>query len=350
MKHTLAPPSALGSAQMRPPCASTIARLTDRPTPVPLGFVVYESENMRPVSTWPSPTPLSPTSTRTPSGSSDDRIHTRGAGRDSVASMAFAMRFRSTCWSSTRSPCMAGRFLANVVTTVTPLSINRRAARIRVSSITRLMSIGAASHRAIAIELPISLRDLSRPLAGLEHVLQTGADLLEIRRRTEQRVQGSFGIQTDGRDRLKNLVRKRGRELAHCREAGDSIELRLGDAHLLVAFAQLAFERRGAEQVPAQPHGDHDEEPKRNEANEIRTSETRRAQHELHRADQGDKGRRREDGAHEQRLGAAPPTPRRDRCIHEVHEEQHHARFPTSIHGFLWPTGTEIDSPRIRTV
>jgi len=78
VKRKLAPPSGFGSAQIRPRCASTIARLTERPTPVPLGLVVYDNENMRSVSTSPSPIPLSPTSIRTSLPLCDDRIQTFG--------------------------------------------------------------------------------------------------------------------------------------------------------------------------------------------------------------------------------------------------------------------------------
>jgi hypothetical protein len=40
VKEKVAPPSSFPTAQMRPPCASTMVRQIDRPTPVPDAFVV----------------------------------------------------------------------------------------------------------------------------------------------------------------------------------------------------------------------------------------------------------------------------------------------------------------------
>jgi S-(hydroxymethyl)glutathione dehydrogenase/alcohol dehydrogenase len=56
---------ALALAHNRPPCASTIERQIDSPSPKPLGFVVEKASNKRSCSAGASPGPESRTATRT---------------------------------------------------------------------------------------------------------------------------------------------------------------------------------------------------------------------------------------------------------------------------------------------
>ena len=92
VKRNVAPRSALFSAQMRPPCASTIVREIDSPTPMPFGLVVKNGSNRRPsfsarsrarshsLATSTHPLPVSARAhrhLRSRSATSSDRIHTR---------------------------------------------------------------------------------------------------------------------------------------------------------------------------------------------------------------------------------------------------------------------------------
>ena len=94
-----APPAALFSAQIRPPCACTIDRLMASPIPRPPGFVVKNDSNTRPRSRSAIPFPESSTLNSTLSASGlAVRTHTQRspASCSATASRPFMIRLTTT--------------------------------------------------------------------------------------------------------------------------------------------------------------------------------------------------------------------------------------------------------------
>src|SRR6202030_21923 len=58
VKRNTVPPPRLGSPFRRPPCASTIERQIERPSPIPLAFVETNGSKSRLATSFPSPRPL----------------------------------------------------------------------------------------------------------------------------------------------------------------------------------------------------------------------------------------------------------------------------------------------------
>ncbi|MNR01013.1 hypothetical protein D3C85_1168050 [compost metagenome] len=94
-----APPSGGESAQMRPPCASTMERQIDRPMPMPSALVVKNALNSRSASSGAMPLPASRTVTCTwrDSASAVLTQSLRGRPAPSIACTAFISRLISTC-------------------------------------------------------------------------------------------------------------------------------------------------------------------------------------------------------------------------------------------------------------
>ncbi len=103
------PPSGLVSAQILPPWAATIEWQIDNPTPMPVDLVVTKGLNSSAVTSAGSPGPVSATLiSMKPSGHC--RVDTVSSRRSqaAIASIAFRMRFTSTCWIWMRSITTSG--------------------------------------------------------------------------------------------------------------------------------------------------------------------------------------------------------------------------------------------------
>jgi hypothetical protein len=93
---------------------------------MPPDFVVKSGLNIRPTSCTPIPAPVSATETLTPlSWTSHLTDRTRGPSSPAIDSMAFVIRFRSTCCSWVRSPTTCGSCASARL--VTALSAHRLA-------------------------------------------------------------------------------------------------------------------------------------------------------------------------------------------------------------------------------
>ena len=104
VKWKQAPPSGDCSLQMRPSCASTIVRQIDRPSPMPEALVLRNGENSSAAISGASPGPLSATSTWIIRSLSRRLLtSSRRKRAPAIASIAFLMRLRKTCWTWIRS-------------------------------------------------------------------------------------------------------------------------------------------------------------------------------------------------------------------------------------------------------
>ncbi len=102
VKRISAPaPARAGMAQMRPPCASIIDRLIDRPNPIPVSFVDAKGWNSRPPISGEMPGPVSRTANSTMRGSAArlaaTSISRKGGLAALIASMPLRSRFSKTC-------------------------------------------------------------------------------------------------------------------------------------------------------------------------------------------------------------------------------------------------------------
>src|SRR5882762_3717937 len=105
VKRNTVPCGEPGDTHKRPPCASMIERQIDNPKPRPSGFVVTNGSKIRGATAGSNPGPLSWTEIRTvpASVSADDTVRTLARSVTAfTASIAFRIRFNSTCCNCTR--------------------------------------------------------------------------------------------------------------------------------------------------------------------------------------------------------------------------------------------------------
>ena len=244
MKRKLAPaPSALFSAQSRPLWASTMVREIDSPMPIPSGLVLTNGSKMRSMSPGGMPRPVSLTQTSA----------TWPGVRDAV---------------TPDRPAVAGNRVEGVhavddqvqqdLLELHPVAENLGQATADVDVEPDAAGGGIGSQQRHDVEkhvLQVERHHLDRlsPEQGahpVDHVAGTAivladvvddrADLVEVGRGMLDEERRRLGIAQDGAERLIDLVRERGGELAHDRDAPDVGDVLAQAQHFL---ARPAFAR-----------------------------------------------------------------------------------------------------------
>src|SRR5882672_5123931 len=142
-KENAVPWGVFAAADRRPPCASRIDRLIDKPMPSPSSLVVKKGSNRRGACSGSSPVPESRTSTDTVSGPSEADTIVNSRCRSLIpliASIALMIRLSSTCCSCTLSQRTSGRPWPSRVSTRISLRRSWYCASAVTSRIVSLMS------------------------------------------------------------------------------------------------------------------------------------------------------------------------------------------------------------------
>jgi hypothetical protein len=164
-------------------------------------------------------------------------------------------RFRSTCWSCTRSPRTAGSPGAGSSRIATWRTTASLATSRATSAISSLRSSTASLEDTPPQQTPQPADHSGRALVVLDDVLEDRPHLLTVRPLRPQDPLGRLGVAQDRGEGLAELVRQGRGELPHRRDPGDVVQVPPEPPHLHVS--PPAGEDAG-EHLPEEPEAlDH---------------------------------------------------------------------------------------------
>ena len=162
------------------------------------------------------PTPQSSTPMRTSSCATDVvSVSARSPdGFDAMASHAFTIRLRRTCWSCTRSVSRRGKVAGVSFVTETPRAMRSlRVRRSRSSSVSFTLTGCSATWPRRSMVRRRSMIAAGATV-GADDVREDGAHLGEVGRVLRHEALGRLGVAEDAGERLAQLVREGARERA----------------------------------------------------------------------------------------------------------------------------------------
>ena len=167
--------------------------------------------------------------------------------RLSMASMLLAMRFKSTCCRSTRSPITVGRVHGLRDVSVTWLAWSRAPGEDR-----RLGDDGAdierrLFHGVVLEQLAVALNHVVGALAGIDDIQEGRPHFRHIRRAAGEPPQARPRVRDDRRQRLTDFVRDRSRKLAERGQPRHAGEVSLGVVQRMLGHLPLGDVRAGAD-------------------------------------------------------------------------------------------------------
>ena len=223
VKRKIVPPPGRASTQILPPCASTMVRQIDRPSPMPLRLVVTNGWKRCAATSGASPAPVSATLTSHRLVGTRRRWRSpaaRSPGDSIMTSMALRIRLTSTCWIWMRSASTRSASGSRRKETATPFS--SRADQGERAGI--LDQLGQAFDPALAFAARHEFAQAADDLAGAQRLVGRLADRVAQHGRRlafdalEQPL-AALEVVADGRQRLVDLVRQGRGHLAQRGEA-----------------------------------------------------------------------------------------------------------------------------------
>ena len=234
-----------------PPCASTIDRASERPRPNPSGLVVVNGAAARSATPGSKPGPLSRTSMATASPSREPRHHDAAIVPPGIAERlgGVAQQIDQHLLDLHGVDADRRQIARDAHLHLDALPVELRAA------------IGDGGVDQVA-----DLRRARFAMAQANEVAQPPHDLgraIDLRndplggfggRRDARSIAGDARVVGDGSERLVDLVRQGGRELAHAAEPEGAIERLLVDAQLLLRALLLADQNADREAGQGEHH------------------------------------------------------------------------------------------------